>query len=127
MTPKQRERIKSTKTMCLRLEYHGTSSKKKKYFKIRIKLYSLKNYFSPKWPLIVFIPYKALSSHHSDMVSYNIMSSLCLVLVLSGFNIFLYQQCSKCNSHHFLFSINSPIYSYTAHILGYLGNCLFLK
>lgn len=118
----QRELLKSTETaVCLRLEYLRALSKKKNYFSARTKLYSLKNYFNPKWPLMIFIPYSTLSSHQSCMVSFNTMSSLCFVWVLSGFNIFLSQQCNKYNLHHFLFSLNSQMNAYTAHTLEWLS------
>lgn len=123
MTAKpQHKRIKSTEAATwLRVENHGALSKKEKYFSAWTKSYSLKNYFSPKRPLMVFIPYSTLSSHQSCMISFNTMSSLCFVQVLSGFNISLSQQCNKYNLHHFLFSLNSSINTYTAI---HLNDCL---
>lgn len=123
------EKYRNSNVLKIRIPW-GFIKKEKKCFSARTKLYSLKNYFSPKWPLMIFIPYNTLSSHQSCMVSFNTTSSLCFVRVLSGFNIFLSQQCNKYNLHHFLFSLNSPMNAYTAHTLEWLSiseiNYIFL-
>lgn len=88
---------------------------------------SLKKLFQSSVGTEGFHSHSSLSSHQSCIVFFNTMDCLDFVPVLSGFNLFPSQQCNKCNLHHFLFSLKSPMNTYTTYFFIFTFHDPFLN